>query len=733
MSSRTDVLSAAEREQGFASFSRHISWNGLGVFLLNDTIVSLMAIHFGASNLELGYINAAFHVTGIVSLVVPRLFRGCRITRVFGMAWLLRGFVVLFYGMLFFLSGQAARIAIITIFTVFCVTRAMGVSVAHAVQRDVMREREMGGAMVRLNIRLAYSQFASQLMGFFLLSLAFFEGLGGLVTIVYIGAVMNTVASLYLLKIPGRSVVEHPGSGAFLRTARRIIRHRHHVVPLMIHALGMGLHVLFAFQVAFLRRVLGMPDNMAILFTLVGAVASILANNWLKPFADTLGEKPLLIIMNVGLAVMALTWAVLPGSLPVAAYFLTGFFTFFFLRSLLTLKSAALVRSIPERDRVPYTSMANMLLGLVALSLGIAGGILADLSARAPFVVHEYSLTFFFTFLVALTTAVLSFFLPDGRSLSLRETAEIVLSIRNLRAFLDANQLDFSGDPSRRESLLLSLERSSTPIATSRLRDRLRGPSVAERERVLRSLFRSPRPELLEDILKEAADQGSYTRRDALFCLGAYPDARSETLLREIARREEGLEEGIIALKSLARLDCRDELPRIRRLMAGPLSPRMELDLAVAESILDPRGPHLEDLFHRALRRGSRSFAETRFSIALGQLGFSPGIQEYLRSEVAAPGRGLMELIDDASEFSLVLKHRQEMRDHLQRGEWREVWLLVQSFFRTELEAFSRAPSWVTGLARSVEGATVPEGLEPLGALAALYVFHHCLDAVIEP
>ncbi|SIP88146.1 Predicted arabinose efflux permease, MFS family [Alkalispirochaeta americana] len=732
MSSRTAVLSAAERERGFSSFSRHISWNGLGVFLLNDTIVSLMAIHFGASNLELGYINAAFHVTGVVSLVVPRLFKGCKITRLFGMAWMIRGFVVILYGVLFFLSGYAARVAIITIFTVFCITRAMGVSVAHAVQRDVMRDREMGGAMVRLNIRLAYSQFASQLFGFFLLSLAFFEGLGGLITIVYIGAVMNTVASLYLLKIPGRSVVEHPGSGALLRTARRILRHRHHVVPLLVHALGMGLHVLFAFQVAFLRRVLEMPDNIAILFTLVGAAASILANNWLKPFADTLGEKPLLIIMNVGLATMALVWAYIPASLPVAVYFLVGFFTFFFLRSLLTLKSAALVRSIPERDRVPYTSMANMLLGVVALSLGLAGGILADVSARVPFVVHEYSLTFFFTFLVALATAVLSFFLPDGRSLSLRETAEIVLSIRNLRAFLDANQLDFAGDPSRRESLLLSLERSPTPIAASRLRDRLRGPSVAERERVLRILFRSPRPELLEDILAEAADRGSYTRRDALFCLGAYPGTRSEEMLKEIARREEGREEGAIALKSLARLDCREVLPQIRRLMAGSLSPRMELDLAVAEAILDPQGPHLEELFSRAFRRGSRSFAETRFSIALGQLGFSPGFQEYLRSETMAPGRGMLELIEDASEFSLILKHREEMRDHLREGDWKKLWEMVQAFSRAELEGLPQAPPWVTGLARSIGEAHPPDILAPAGTLAGLYVFHHCLDAIVQ-
>lgn len=747
---RTAVLSAAEREQGFSAFLSHITWNGLGVFLLNNTVVSLMAIHFGASNLELGYINAAFHVTGLVSLVVPRLFRGRRIASVFGWAWMTRGFVAIFYGLLLFLSGSVARFTIILIFTGFCVARAVGVAVAHAVQREVMRDRELGGSMVRVNIRLGYAQLAAQILSFGLLSFAFLEGLPGLITIAYIGVVMNTVASAYLLRIPGRSVVEVTRGDRAIPVALRIFRNRHALYPILVHCLGMGLYVLLAFQVVFVRRVLGVPDSMAILFTLTGAVAAILANIGLKPFADNLGEKPLLIVTSGALALCALVWAMVPVTLPLVLYYVLGFVTYLFLRSLLTLKATALVKAIPERNRIVYTSTANVTLGVVALVLGLVGGALADLVLPVPGITsHQYTFTFLLAALIAVLAAVFSAKLPRGRSLSLRETADIVFSARNLRAFLDANQLDFAVDPSTRESLLLSLERSSTPLATRHLRERLRGPSVAERERVLRILFRTPRPGLVEDIISEANDRSSYTRRDAIFALGAYRDERAEVALRSILVAHESVEEVAVALKSLARHGCSDTLPLIRQYLkwgAERLPARSELDLAVAESILDPRGEQLEYLFAAAFSRHSASFAVTRLVIALNRIGLNPGVQEYLRRESNTPGRGFTELLEDASEFEIILTRRPHLQELVRDEDFGSLWRWIQEALIAAVPgadtpapeggdaggSAGTAPAWPPRLARSIVAATPPAGLERSGALCALYALHHCLAASAE-
>ncbi len=828
MSGRTEVLSARERQIGFRNFLKHITWNGLGVFLVNHTVVSLMAIHFGASNLELGYINSAFHVSGLASLLVPRLFEGVRTNRLFGWAWMVRGWLCVFYGLLLVLSGPAARVTIIAVFSLFALGRAVGISVVHTVQRDFMRDRDAAGLFARLNFRLGFSQLASQLTAFGLLSLAFFEGIFGLVVIVFIGAVMNTVAAWYLLRVPGRGVVEHTPDQNVVQTFLWSMRQKRHALPLLVHWLGVGLMVMLGFQVVFLRRVLELPDNYALLFTAVGALATIFANLALKPFADSVGEKPLIVITTFALGAVALVWMVIPATLPLPVYFVLGFVAFFFGRSILTLKSTLLVKSIPERNRVPYTAAANTVLGVVALSVGLIGGGFGDLGAMLGAVVpHEYSLTFLFTAALAGAVGFLAMRLRTESGMSVRETADIMFSARNLRAFLDAYQLDFAVDPARRESLLLSLERSPTTVATSRLRERLRGPSVSEKERVLRTLFRSPRTELLPDIIGEALDEGSYNRRDAVFCLGGYNDPEAEAALRKITGegaageapaggeeragageppdaedshgiadslytgkqggpgngdeaehpvgREErsGAEEPAaapvqragpeepaavrgastggraaeiasracppdmetvaVAYKSLARIGCADVLGEIRRLLRCRLSPRAELDLSVAESTLDPEGPHLAGLFQHAFSRDSARFAVTRLLISLNRLDFEPGLGSYLRSEARSTGQGFYDLIEDASEFELVRARHEELRGWIRDESYCAIGEWARQCLATEVSVPPRADvpmGPVPRLVYSYVHTTPPPEHACLAALTGIYLLHRALEAL---
>ncbi len=752
MNARTPVLSAREREIGFRNYMRHITWNGLGVFLLNHTIVSLMAIHFGASNLEIGYINSAFHVTGLASVFVPRLFRGVRINKLFGWGWMIRGFIALLYGFLLVLSGPAARFFIVVVFTAFALSRTVGFSVAHAVQRDFMRSRDASGSLVRLNIRLGWSQLFSQLLSFALLTITFFEGILGLVTITYIGAAMNTVASYYLLKVPGRGVVEPSPDRNTVQTFLWSMKRKEHAMPLLVHWLGVGLVVLFGFQIVYLRRVVGLPNNISILLIVLEAVSAIIANSALKPFADNIGDKPLIVISTLGLMVTGLVWAFIPGTLPVPAYFLLGFISFLFVRSLLTLKGSVMVKSIPEKNRVAYTSAANVMLAVVALILGLIGGGLADIAALIPdLVVHEYSLTFLFTAVLAGLTMILSSRLPGDRDLSLRETADIMLSARNLRAFLDAYQLDFAADPATRETLLLSLERSATPVATTRLRERLKGPRVAEKERVLRTLFRSPREELLGDIVAEASDPWSYTRREALFALGAYDDPLAKQTLCAVAgipfepaphdsggapdgtlnapRTEPPAPDGnsetvAVALKSLARVGYMPALDEIRRLRAqSQLPPRADLDLVLAEAILDPAGPQLSTLLHEAFSPGSPRYATTRLVIACNRLDLQPSIETYIRSEARAPGRGFEDLIEDASEFLVVQAQRGQLLRWTGLEEFTSIWNWVVE----QIPTGSHDPV-AASLSYSLRSCTPPDTVMETAALAALYLLHRLLE-----
>ena len=94
-SQRTIYLSRSERRAGGRLFLRFSGYNGLGISFLGDATVTLLAIYFGAGNMELGLISAMMYISGIVLLVVPRIFKGKNVVIVGFWAWICRGIVCL--------------------------------------------------------------------------------------------------------------------------------------------------------------------------------------------------------------------------------------------------------------------------------------------------------------------------------------------------------------------------------------------------------------------------------------------------------------------------------------------------------------------------------------------------------------------------------------------------------------------------------------------------------------
>ncbi len=689
MEHRTKRLSRIERDRGLTAYRRHILWNGLGVYLLNHTIASLLAIHFGASNLQLGYITSAFHIAGLAALIVPRLLAGRNVGQVYFWAWVVRGLICFAYGALFFLDGQAAVVMVMVVFTAFAVTRAVGIAMVHPVQRTIMHDREAGGLVVGINIRLSITQMLSQLLSFLLLSIQAFSGLLGLIGLTYIGATMNTIAASYLRRIPSRETVEYRKGRGVLPTLREAMQKRSRAHALWIHWLSMAIVVLFGFHIPYLRRVVGMPDNLVFLYMLVGGVASILSGVALKPFADTFGDRPVVVLASIATIIIAVVWAVLPGDLPYHFYYAMGFATFFLYKLLLIVQNSVFVKSVPEHERISYSAMAQFFTAVGALLVGLIGGGLADLiAAFRPPGLHMFSLTYLLLVLIAGLNLYFGVVMRRHGSLSLRESTAILLSARNLKAFLDVHQLETSEDPVKRETTLLSLERSSTLVATDELGKRLRSPRVADRERTLRALYRYPRPELLDQIIDEARDADSYTQRAAIFALGAYPGPRARSVLRELVTEPE-IETSAVALKSLARTGSRAELDAVRSLLAGPPLPvEAELDLVVAVSIMDVGGEWFEQVFHIAARRPGARYRQAVYSIAARTLEPDTALPELFYLENQELGRGFEELLEEARHFSLIDRRAAALLERYHTAAHRE----CRQLLREMVSALSAPP-----------------------------------------
>jgi len=103
---KTHFLSLQEREKGAKNFLTFTFFNGMGFGFLADTVVFLLAIQFGASNMQLGYIASLINLSGIVLILTPRIVSGKNMIKVYFWSWLFRGLVCLINAITLFLSNQ---------------------------------------------------------------------------------------------------------------------------------------------------------------------------------------------------------------------------------------------------------------------------------------------------------------------------------------------------------------------------------------------------------------------------------------------------------------------------------------------------------------------------------------------------------------------------------------------------------------------------------------------------
>ncbi|PIE35511.1 hypothetical protein CSA56_03970 [candidate division KSB3 bacterium] len=672
---KTHYLSQEEREYGTKHFMRWANLNGLGFNFLGDTIIYLMAIHFGASNVQLGYISAILHASGIILLIFPWLLAGKNLNSVFLYAWLARGLVCIGYGALFFLKGQAAVLLILVLYTIFCITRTFGVTASSPIQRMLATPQTMGKFVVTLSNRFQATRFISQLLSFTVLSIQQLSGIVGYLLLIAIGITANTLSSLSIKQIPCREVIEHRSGYNIFRIFVQSIRHRERALTLFLRWHALSLMVILSFIIPFLRKVAVLPSNVIFLYTLAGTVATMVAGYALRPFTDRIGSRPVLIMASFLLALTALIWCVIPITIDLVGFFFLGFVTFLLQSTVMLLVSRLELRSIPETNKMGYVSMLNFFSAAISLGMGLFGGFLADLGERIPFPgVHAFGLTFFVAVILAMQIGILSFFLKDAGSLSLRDTAQILFSTRNLKAFLDVYQFHSTEDQNRRKSILLSIGKSNTTVAVDEMRKILRNPLSTEKEDILKSLFVYPKPALLDDMIKEASDKHSYHRVTALFALGAYPNKKVEDVLLPLLRDRTSRVRSTAA-KSLARVGNRSALPTIRKLSADPnLTIWDRMNYMIAMSFMDQEGRYLEQIFTMADHHQGTSYEQTILSLAAKMHNMSPPLSELYQEENVTPSAGLNILLEEAKQLQPFFTHAHHLTECYEQGRYEEIW-----------------------------------------------------------
>lgn len=629
MGKKSVFLSRKEKESGQKNYLTYTFINGLSYSFLAETIIYLMAMNFGANNIQLGYISSAVYLTGITVFFVPILFPGVKIIKLFSTAWLWRGIISLAYGFTLFLPDDIAVINIIIVYTLYCLFRNIAYPFNHLIQGFITKPSERGTYASSVMMILYLSMMLSRFISFSTLSIFSDKELTGILLLLLIGIVLNTGASTAIKRVPVKETIKKRKLNEALNIFRVYLKQPQTFLIILLYCGGMSLFVLFNFSIPFLRKDIGISSNIIFIYTTINFLGVILASSFIRPFLNSFGSKPVLIIVNIIMVVLAVLWAISPSETMPVLLFLLGFVSMFFIGMIRLLLDRLIINSIPGDDRVGFTSVLAVVFSLVSLVIGLSGGFLADLSVvhRLP-VINEYSLSFILMAIIALINAITAILIREKDSLPVNQLLISLTDRKQLKTIHNLDRLNRKCSVTQKNMILIEIESDDTHLATREVKKRLKLSTLRDKEMVIRSLFSHPRAELEEELIKEALDKYSWWRQSAVFALGAYDSEESAKTLRTIFKEKYPYIKSIAA-KSMARIgdySCQKEINEL--LTKTTLDVRTYVNLIIAVSLIEYNGGYWKSIFRLIKDCQSHRFNQSLLTIGSLRLNFSPPIED---------------------------------------------------------------------------------------------------------
>ncbi|MBI4976489.1 MAG: MFS transporter [Spirochaetes bacterium] len=437
------TITPLERETGIRNYLRFVLFNGIGFNFIGETSVILLALHFNASNLHIGFLNSCFNMTGVIALIAPIMLAGLRVIDVFYYVWIIRGFICILYIATLLMSAPSAIMVIIIVFTLFNIMRTVGAAMIDTVHRSLVPAEEMGAFVSRFTTQWLISAVIAQSASFIILSIPPLKGLYGLLLLQLIGTSLNTLGTRHIRKIPVEERVAPAKSFNMVRAFLTGIREVQTRTVLVLFACNLSLGIMLGFTIPLLKKTAHFATNTVFLYTIVMTLTSILSSNLLRSFTDRIGKKPVLILTSIAAFLAVLLWAFIPASSPAPLFFLLGSATAFILTMYNQTVSVLILRVIPSKEKTNFSFLIRFLSAIIALIAGFVSGIIADAGTHiaAGGFLHPFSLIFFVSAALFIASAVIGIRLSEPGSLSVFESAKILLTTVEMRYLFDFNVL----------------------------------------------------------------------------------------------------------------------------------------------------------------------------------------------------------------------------------------------------------------------------------------------------
>ena len=726
MIKRTKYLSQKERETARKYYYRFVCFNGIGFSFLGNTTVYLLAILYGASNMELGYISAAHYITGGLLIFYPLLFRGRSNSRVGYIAWQLRGIVSLAYLLLPFLKGRSAVLLILVTYTLFCVTRTIGVAVQQTIQKMVSTSRTRGEVVMTSSTRFNTFALVSRFFSYVLTSLQFLSELTGILTLQFLGVVANTISSLNLKKMPNRETVDYVKGEHMGRLLARTLKKKKERSILLLRWSAISIEIMGGMTIPFIRQYAGFTASQVFMYTIIITIASVMAALFIRPFADRMGSRPFILPAGVAQAALFFTWMTISPHRNSEFFYILGFLTVF-IQNILSLLSARLfIQSIPDEGSVSYTSMDVVVTSVLAFFLGFAAGGLADLSSTTlnlP-VLNVYGLTFALAMAICIFITIVAAGFHEKDSATLKKTWTMFFSIEHMRTFRDISRLSSGRSNLKRKTLILSLAYTGSSLANEEIRQMFLNPLGAEKGDIMKTLFERRRPELVPDLIREAMEKHSLYRQEAIFALGAYPEKEVEDVLTRLLEDEDSLTASNAA-KSLGRIGNTENMDKVfKRYIHGRRGNiHRDLNYVIALYNMAPEGEWMESLFTPEVSREGETYEQNLYTLAARQMDLSPPLGWIYQMNNIRDGEGIQILLDETREMDLFFRAHDFLQDSYEKKDYGA----ILDWCRERLKEAPELKGAALPVARSIINFEREYG-NPGNSIATLYYTYQILS-----
>ena len=584
-------------------------FNGLNTVawtFLAGNIITLFALRLNASSTLVGLLTAINYMA-LSCLFLGRLFaRRFAIIKIYTIAWTLRSFAMLplLFAPYFSETGRnetAISLMIIGV-TLFHFTRGIGMVANNPVLSFLAQGPDRGAYMTLIQI----INNGIGMIATFALALILGSKAPLFVYSIIMGAgiIIGFASAAVLSRVPEPDLAEKAIGSEFFAVAKEsLAKESIRLFILIMFLTCMVSGIVRTFVLVYAREVFLQGDGMVTLYTVFGALGSLVIGVLVKFLIDRIGAKPLYALCSIcgvfsiipalffpalggdGAAGAAGTAGIVAAAVQVIPVSVILYLSaFFFIVNFAFLGAEGVGQTyflglVPRKNMLDMSIVYFFVYAVAGAGGTFAAGILLDMLTALSFSPFAaFRVLFLIMIAILAIVLVLQRRLVSLGAIPLTSAINLLFSPRDIRAIVLLDKLDKSRDAGEEEEVLEELSETASAFAVKAILERLKSPRFAVRVEALNALYAVDRLDaastkvLIEDMRRNTYTTAYLSAR----VLGKHGVALALPELRTALDSPDFMLAGE-SMIALARLDDRTSLPKYERLIRETGNPRLKI------------------------------------------------------------------------------------------------------------------------------------------------------------